>query len=267
MPSKTMPIRCLIVDDEAPARDELGYLLSCYPDLTIIGEAASASKAVSLCLERQPDLVFLDIQMPGQNGFEVIRALQMADCPLPLFVFVTAYDSYAVKAFEASAVDYILKPVSEERLAHTIERARAFLGQQINPLQKQLESLLTKIQGSDHTPLPTTHRISVEKHGRIRLIDPRDIVFCSYDDSRVMAHTRDDIFPAYGIASMDRMEEHLAGSTFFRAHRSSLVNLEAVVEFSPWFNGKYSLVMGDKARSKLTVSRSRVKEFKQRLGL
>nr|WP_321446013.1 LytTR family DNA-binding domain-containing protein [uncultured Cohaesibacter sp.] len=262
-----MPIRCLIVDDEAPARDELGFLLSQYADLSVIGEAASASKAVSLCLEQQPDLVFLDIQMPGQNGFEVIRALQVADCPLPLFVFVTAYDSYAVKAFEASAVDYILKPVSEERLARTIDRARGLLEQRSNPLQKQLESLLTKMQGADHPPLPTTHRVSVEKHGRIRLIDPRDIVFCSYDDSRVMAHTRDDVFPVYGIASMDRMEEHLAGSAFFRAHRSSLVNLDAIVEFSPWFNGKYSLVMGDRARSKLTVSRSRVKDFKLKLGL
>ena len=262
-----MPIRCLIVDDEAPARDELSYLLSRYPDLTIIGEAASAAKAVTLCLERRPDLVFLDIQMPGQNGFEVIRALQVADCPLPLFVFVTAYDSYAVKAFEASAVDYILKPVSEERLTATIERARTYLGKACNPLQQQLESLLSRIQGQDRPPSPTTNRISIEKHGRIRLIDPKDIVFCSYDDNRVTAHLRDEVVPIYGITSMDRMEEHLEGTSFFRAHRSTLVNLDAIAEFSPWFNGKYSLVMADSTHSKLTVSRSRVKDFKQRLGL
>ena len=99
------------------------------------------------------------------------------------------------------------------------------------------------------------------------MIDPKDIVYCSYDDNRVTAHTHDEAVPIYGIASMDRMEEHLAGTSFFRAHRSTLVNLDAIAEFSPWFNGKYSLVMADKKRSELSVSRSRVKEFKQRLGL
>jgi DNA-binding LytR/AlgR family response regulator len=110
-------------------------------------------------------------------------------------------------------------------------------------------------------------KISVEKNGRMRLLSPDEIVFCSYEENRIFVHTFDDILPIYGIGTLDRLEEHLSGSSFFRAHRSILVNLNLIREFSPWFNGKYNLIMNDKAGSELGVSRSRVKEFKQRLGI
>ncbi|PLW76868.1 LytR/AlgR family response regulator transcription factor [Cohaesibacter celericrescens] len=260
-----MQIRCLIVDDEAPARDELKFLLSSHALIDVIGEAGSAAQAIDLCQQSKPDLVFLDIQMPGQDGFDVIRTL--ADClpSPPLFVFITAYDSYAVKAFEASAVDYILKPVSQSRLATTIDRAVKLLHERQMPLQQQIESLLSQV--TDKRPTPKPSRVSVEKNGRIRLIDPAEIIYCAYEDNRIMAYRFDSVLPIYGIASMDRMEEHLANSGFFRAHRATLVNLNAIREFSPWFNGKYSLVMNDQTGSELTVSRSRVKEFKDQLGL
>ena len=195
----------------------------------------------------------------------MIRAITpQLDAP-PLFVFVTAYDSYAVKAFEESAADYILKPVQETRLATTLERAAKLLADQDLPLREQIETLLSQVarpQGSrKHT------KVSVEKNGRIRLLDPGDIVYCSCEDQRIVAHTYDETVPVYGIASMDRMEEHLEGTSFFRVHRATLVNLDAIREFSPWFNGKYSLIMSDQQRSELTVSRPRVRDFKQRLGL
>ena len=262
-----MQIRCLIVDDEAPARDELRYLLSAHPRIEVIGEASNASNAIQACETLRPDLVFLDIQMPGQDGFEVIRQLSAKMPDLPLFVFVTAFDNYALKAFEASAVDYILKPVSEKRLSATLERAAKLLGEETNPLRHSLETLLAKVTNNGSERQSNLSRVSVEKNGRIRLIDPKDIVYCVYEGHRILAHTHDDIMPIYGIASMDRMEEHLSGTTFFRVHRSTLVNLDAIREFSPWFNGKYSLVMRDHKASELTVSRSRVKDFKHRLGL
>ena len=260
-----MTIRCVIVDDEAPARDELRYLLGSHDTVEIVGEAATAAQAIELCLIHEPDLVFLDIQLPGDDGFEVIRAITPQLDASPLFVFVTAYDSYAVKAFEESAVDYILKPVQEGRLATTLDRASKLLSDQGPPLRQQIETLLSQVARPVSVQKHT--KVSVEKNGRIRLLDPTDIIYCSYEDQRIVAHTYDEMVPVYGINSMDRMEEHLDGTSFFRAHRATLVNLDAIREFSPWFNGKYSLVMADQTRSELTVSRTRVKDFKHRLGL
>ncbi|SNY90002.1 two component transcriptional regulator, LytTR family [Cohaesibacter sp. ES.047] len=260
-----MTIRCVIVDDEAPARDELRYLLGSHDRIEIVGEAATAAQAIQLCLDCEPDLVFLDIQLPGEDGFEVIRAVTPQLDATPLFVFVTAYDSYAVKAFEESAVDYILKPVEEKRLATTLERASRLLADKGAPLREQIETLLSQVTRPTSAQKHT--KVSVEKNGRIRLLDPADIIYCSYEDQKIVAHTYDEVVPIYGIASMDRMEDHLDGASFFRAHRATLVNLDAIREFSPWFNGKYSLIMADQMRSELTVSRTRVKDFKHRLGL
>lgn len=259
-----MKIRSVIVDDEAPARDELCFLLSSYPDIEICAQAHSADKGIAVIEKEKPDLVFLDIQMPGKNGFEVIQALSAMESP-PVFVFVTAYDNYAIKAFEASAVDYILKPLSEKRLATTIERVRKLLSENTEaPLESQLASLLNQVApkvGSE------VLKISVEKNGRMRLLSPKDLIYCSYKDSHILVHTFDEALPIYGIATMDKLEQHLSGASFFRAHRSLLVNLDFIKEFSPWFNGKYNLVMADKQGSELAVSRSRVKEFKRRLGI
>ncbi|WP_319412891.1 LytTR family DNA-binding domain-containing protein [uncultured Cohaesibacter sp.] len=265
-----MQIKCLIVDDEKPARDELSYLLSRQQDIDILAEADSAQDAISLSLAHEPDLVFLDIQMAGQNGFDVIRNLVPRIEKAPIFVFVTAYDSYAVEAFEASAMDYILKPVSEERLASTLDRVRKMHAETEDPLKQKLDMLLAQVGRQKQVidkPAPTYTKVSILTNGRIRLMDPDDIIYCDCEDNRVFAHTYDAILPVYGIASMDRMEEHLANTAFFRAHRSTLVNLDAISEFSPWFNGKYSLTMNDQQKSELTVSRSRVKDFKLRLGL
>ena len=111
-------------------------------------------------------------------------------------------------------------------------------------------------------------KVSVEKHGRITLLPPEKIIYCSYESGRVLVHTYDEVLPLYSITTMDRLAEHLADTAcFFRAHRAVLVNLDRIDEFSPWFNGKYNLVMDDSKKSELTVSRSRVKEFRQRLGI
>ena len=266
----SMQIRCLIVDDEKPARDELAYLLSGQKDIDILAEARSAQEAIALCLAHLPDLVFLDIQMVGQNGFDVIRSLVGRMQKPPIFVFVTAYDSYAVDAFEASAMDYILKPVSQARLSTTLERVRKMHAETQDPLKQKLETLLSEVARQKDAPEKPTQvhtKISVVNNGRIRLMAPDDIIYCECEDNRVFAHTYDAILPVYGIASMDKMEDHLANTGFFRAHRSTLVNLDAISEFSPWFNGKYSLTMNDQKKSVLTISRSRVKDFKVRLGL
>jgi DNA-binding LytR/AlgR family response regulator len=259
-----MKIRCIIVDDEQPARDELRYLLSRYNDIDIIGEADSAGKAISLIEQSVPDLVFLDIQMPGKNGFEVISELSNMS-RRPLFVFATAYDNYAVKAFEESAVDYIMKPLSEKRLDITLERIRKHFKEEKssgNSIESSLQALLSRME----TPKGAV-KVSVEKNGRIQLLAPDEIVYCSYESNRILVHTRVESCAIYGVPTMDKLADHLAGLSFFRIHRSLLVNLDAIREFSPWFNGKYNLIMNDSKGSELTVSRTRVKAFKQRLGI
>lgn len=259
-----MKIRCVIVDDEQPARDELRYLLSRYSDIDIVGETDSAGKAVSLIRDAMPDLVFLDIQMPGKNGFAVISELTGME-NLPLFVFATAYDTYAVKAFEESAVDYIMKPLSEKRLDLTLERVRKLIAEEKDDsgaIEDRLQALLSRIG----TPREAV-KVSVERNGRIQLLAPKDIVYCSYEANRILVHTHAETFSIYGITTMDKLAEHLADSPFFRIHRSVLVNIDGIREFSPWFNGKYNLIMNDSKSSELTVSRTRVKAFKQRLGI
>jgi len=259
-----MKIRCLIVDDEQPARDELRYLLSRYDDIEVVGEADSAGKAITAILDITPDLVFLDIQMPGRNGFDVLQSLSSIS-KMPLVVFATAYDNYAVKAFEESAVDYIMKPFAEKRLDRTIGRVRKLLSENSEPgytLENKLQALLARI-GS---PMERV-KISVEKNGRIQLLAPEEIVYCAYESNRILIHTRQESLPLYGITTMDKLAEHLASAPFFRTHRAILVNLDCIREFSPWFNGKYNLIMNNVERTEITVSRTRVKAFKDRLGI
>ena len=257
-----MKIRCIIVDDEQPARDELRYLLSSFEDIDIIGDVSSVGKALSLIEKTTPDLVFLDIQMPGRTGFDLVKTLSNTD-QMPLFVFVTAYDNYAVEAFEKSAIDYLLKPLSTKRLAMSIEKVRRYLGGEIQEsLQDKLQTLLLQMEGPREVM-----KVSVENNGRMQLLSPEEIVYCSYESGRIMIHTLEDEFPLHGMSTMDKLTEHLSGSSFFRAHRGILVNLDCIREFSPWFNGKYNLIMTDDKRSELVVSRTRVKEFKKRLGI
>lgn len=257
-----MKIRCIIVDDEQPARDELRYLLSSFDDIEIIGDVNSVGKAVTLVEKTLPDVVFLDIQMPGKTGFDLVESLSHKE-QMPLFVFVTAYDNYAVKAFEESAIDYLLKPLSTKRLALTIERVRRYLGEEVQEsLQDKLQTLLTQMEGPREVM-----KVSVENNGRMQLLSPKEIVYCSYESGRIMVHTLEDEYPLHGMSTMDKLTEHLSGASFFRAHRGVLVNLDCIREFSPWFNGKYNLIMTDRKGSELVVSRTRVKDFKKRLGI
>ena len=255
-----MKIRCMVVDDEDPARDELVYLLSAFEDVDVVGQADSADKAVEMINQLSPDLVFLDIQMPGKDGFHVVSQISGK---APCFVFATAYDQYAVKAFEKSAVDYLMKPIAADRLKLTLERVRQRLQESQSPaLPGELKTLLELVGHKSEVV-----RISVEKKGRIHLLNPEEIVFCHYECKRIMVCTQDGSYPIYGIATMDKLEQHLAGGPFFRCHRGTLVNLNHIKEFSPWFNGKYNLTMDDAAQSEINVSRSRVKDFKTRLGI
>jgi len=255
-----MVLRALIVDDEKPARDELAYLLGAHPDVAG-SQAASASQALDAIEADHPDLVLCDIHLPGSDGFEILRRARALP-RVPLFVFVTAYDAHAIEAFEQNAVDYLLKPVAPERLAVSLDRVRARLAEGRAGLPDALESLLTGLgRGAGLA------RVAVEQHGRIRLLPARDVVCIEAEDKGVMALTAEGRLPCHGLPTLTRAEERLAGQPFFRVNRAVLVNLERIAELSPWVGGKYLLVMDDPDRTEVTVSRNRVREFKERLGL
>ena len=257
-----MKIRTLIVDDEAPARNELAYLLASFPDLDI-REAQTASEALTAIRNDAPAIVFQDIQMPGHDGFDILREARCLPNP-PLFVFVTAYDQYAIKAFEKNAVDYLLKPVLSERLKKSVNRIRKTLGKQKGNSDPQPElGDLLKTVSSDR---PLT-RFTVERSGRIQFVDFDDIIYFELLDRKIMLNTHDECHPCHGLTSLDEVETRVASEPFLRINRSTVVNLRRVREFTPWTGGKYCLILDDDASTEVTLSRSRVRDFKKRLGL
>lgn len=272
-----MPIRALIVDDEAPARDELAYLLEAHPDVDAT-QAASAAQALERVAMGGIDLVFQDIQMPGQDGFDVLAGAQAQARP-PLFVFVTAYDTHAIRAFEENAADYLLKPVSPDRLAKSLERVRRMLaghadapGGQLAGAQfvdaphlgSAIERLLASAGRGGALPLA---RLAVEQGGRIGLVPTSEVLLIEAEDKRVVAVTDAGRLTCHGLTTLARACERLAGLSFFQANRAQLINLERIAEFAPWFGGKYCVTMADQARTEVTVSRNRVRAFKERLGV
>ena len=239
-------MRTLIVDDESPARERLKRLLAGIEGIELIGEAASGIQAVEMIERERLDLVLLDIQMPGLDGFEVIEALQDP----PLVIFVTAYDEYAIRAFEVNALDYLLKPFSRERLAKAVRRAQEALAEErdfparLGPL---LESLAAQGQ---HLA-----RLAVRDRDRIRVLDVDEVDWIGIEGEQVMVHVEDR---AYSIRrTLAELEARLDPAQFFRAHRSAIVNLSRVKEIIPWFKGTHKLCLTTGAEVDLSRARAR----------
>jgi two-component system LytT family response regulator/two-component system response regulator LytT len=259
----TSALRCLLVDDELPALDELSYLLSEVGDVDIVGTAHSATQALEKIESLRPEVVFQDIHMPGASGFHVLEQAMLRSDP-PLFVFATAYDQYAIRAFEENAVDYLLKPVSRERLSKCLDRLRCQLRQHCAAptAQPGLEALLRGMGLN-----PGLVRISVEHGGRVLLLGHAEVVLIRTEERRMVVFTRDAQYVHHGPGTLDRLEEKLAPLSFFRANRAELVNLAQIRDFAPWFNGKYLLRMRDQSATEITVSKARVRAFRDQLDL
>ena len=258
-----MEIKCLLVDDEPPAVDELNFILSGIAGVVVIGSSHSATHAIKTIRATHPDLVFLDIKMPGRDGFDVVQACASYQ-KTPFFVFATAYDEHAVKAFEASAVDYILKPFQADRVKSSVKRVKnLMLTQRQGSLCGQLEKLVGRIA----PPANPIAKISVEHKGRILLLDPDKIVYCKAEKKEILVCTDRPCYTLHGTVSLDTLEFRLKTYGFFRSHRGYLVNLACVKEVAPWFNGKYVLTTTDQASTEVPVSRRRVKPLKAQLGL
>jgi two-component system LytT family response regulator len=239
-------MRTLIVDDEAPARERLKRLLADIEGVELSGEAEGGVQAVEMIERERPDLVLLDIQMPGLDGFGVIEALEDP----PLVIFVTAYDEYAIRAFEVNALDYLLKPLSRERLEKAVRRAQEALTEEqdfamrLGPL---LESLAT--QGRYLT------RLAVRDRDRIRVLDVDEMDWIGVEGEQVMVHVGDRAYPIR--RTLTELEARLDPTTFFRAHRAAIVNLSRVKEVIPWFKGSHKLRLTTGAEVELSRARAR----------
>jgi DNA-binding LytR/AlgR family response regulator len=243
-------VRVLVVDDEELARTRIANLLKDMPDVEVVGEAENGIEAVEKVRALEPDVVILDIQMPGMDGFEVVESLEDA----PLVIFATAFDEYAIKAFEVNSVDYLLKPISKERLSEAMERARSLVSEP--PARDDQMARLAELVRAR-----AIRRLPVLKGKRIVLVDLDDITWIGAEDELVFAHTSSDKYMVN--STMAELEERLDPRVFFRTHRSSIVNLNHVKEIVPWFSGKYKVVVDDDAGSELVLSRGRVKGLRE----
>lgn len=241
-------IRALIVDDEALARDTVRLLLEEHDDVEIVGEAVDGLSAVELILELRPDLVFLDVQMPGKTGLEVIESVGAAN--MPAVVFATAYNEYAVKAFDACALDYLVKPFSDERFDATLDRVRNSLAQKRmadleGRLRKLLEATAVQAPGTDRPA-----RFMVKERGSIRFVDADVIRWVEAAGDYVVLHTDNDELMIR--ETMAGMEDKLDAAHFIRIHRSTIVRIDAIRELKPHFHGDYVVYLKDGKELKLS---------------
>ncbi|HHV06706.1 MAG TPA: response regulator transcription factor [Firmicutes bacterium] len=253
-------LKVLVVDDEAPARSELRYLLEKTGKVAVVGEAATGPEAIELTRSLEPEALFLDIKMPGQNGFAVAEVLLADEGQPPLIVFATAYDSYALRAFEVSAVDYILKPFQEERIAQTVDRLLALrAGFRQMELATNLQSFLDKVKQQQNVA-----RVPVDTNGRILLLPVESICYAYCRDKDVLVKTKTDEYQVR--STLVELEERL-GSRFFRVHKGYLVNMDHVAEVIPWFHGSYLLVLADSNNTEIPVSRRRAPLLREKMGI
>ncbi|MBI4750944.1 MAG: response regulator transcription factor [Acidobacteria bacterium] len=248
-----MKLKTIVIDDEASARSRLKKLLSSHPEIEIIGEAGDGMEAVQQVEALGPDLIFLDIQMPGLNGFQVLQALSN---PLPLVIFATAYDAFALAAFEANAVGYLLKPINRERLAHAIDRAR-----RISQVEPEMDAERKKVRQVVSDSVSTFPRqIVARKQDRFVLIPTSDIVLVMIEDSVVKIQTDSARFPTnYRLVDLENL---LPQPPFFRAHRSAFVNIEKVKEIAPFFKSTFLLTLNDRDGTVVQVSERQSKQLR-----
>lgn len=246
-------MRVLIADDEPLARDQLRRAIAAFPDVTVAAEAANGVEALERIDEHRPDAVFLDIEMPGLNGLEVAEQISQP----PLVVFVTAYDEYAVKAFETHAVDYLLKPLDSTRLAKAVERLRQRLQSPDPPPMHELLATLRRERA-----LPPL-RLAAQKAKRIVLVSPKDTLYVTTDDRLVFLVTNE------GRLLIERnvgdLEALLEPEGFFRISRGEIANLAHVTELFPWFSGTWRVKMSNGVE--LDVSRERSRRLKELVGV
>jgi two-component system, LytTR family, response regulator LytT len=258
-----MSLSAVIVDDEQLARDELAYLLKSLGDVDVVAQGKNGVEAVNLIREHNPDLLFLDVQMPGLDGFGVIKKLLDKKVHLPKIVFATAFDQYAVKAFEVNAVDYLLKPFDRKRVAQSVQKARAKLDT-ASASSDRIETLVRMLESQKQTS-----KILLKAAGRMFLVNQKDICFASIEDGLITVATSgaSGMEGQSNCRTLEELMDCLDPALFWRTHRSYLVNINRIKEVVPWFKSSYQLRMDDKKQTEIPVSRAQTKRLRELFGL
>ena len=255
-----MAINTIIVDDEKPARDELAFLLKAFPEISVIGQGKNGLEAVSLIKEHTPDLVFLDVQMPGLDGFGVLQKLVERKLKVPHVVFATAFDHYAVQAFDVNAVDYVLKPFDKARISTAIQKAKKEIEAHTSPAER-LEQLVSQLAAPK--PASTTPtKIMVRSQQRMLLVDAEDLIFASIEGGLISVTAR-ELEGSSNYRTLEELHAALDSDSFWRPHRSYLVNIHHIKEVVPWFKSSFMLKMNDKKSSEIPVSRQQTKRLRE----
>jgi two-component system LytT family response regulator/two-component system response regulator LytT len=255
----TATITTILVDDEQLACDELAYLLKEFPDIDVVATGHNGLEAVELIEKLEPDLVFLDVQMPGLDGLGVIRKLREAEAQLPHFILATAYDQYAVEAFRLEALDYVLKPVEKDRLAETIDRAR-------RAIQEQGKATSQAADTSARPPAPQRTKLLIRSNNRNLIVDAQDVIYATIDDGLITV-VATQVEGQSNYKTIEELQSNLDPGIFWRVHRSFLVNINRIKEVIPWFKSSYQLRMDDKKQTEVPVSRVQTKRLRALLKL
>ncbi|MGE3955690.1 MAG: LytR/AlgR family response regulator transcription factor [Vicinamibacterales bacterium] len=264
-------LRAVLVDDEQLAREELGYLLGQLGGVEVIGEADNGPAAVDTIDRLQPDVVFLDVQMPGLSGIEVARRLLDLDAGAQI-VFVTAYDQRAIEAFEVNAVDYLLKPVDPVRLETAVQRARRRIAAERTPASADgpaqplapahLEQILQLVTERQHR----RERLAIKVGDRLLLVQAEEIIHASLVDETITIVTS-QYAGTSNYRTLDELQARLDPDVFWRVHRSHLVNINKIKEIVPWFSRNYILRMKDEKATEIPVSRAQTKRLREYLKI
>ena len=277
-----MALSALIIDDEQLARDELRYLLEQVGGVDVLAEGANGIEAVDLIEELHPDLVFLDVQMPGLDGFAAIKRLMERGKakkpgteaePLPQIVFATAYDQYAVRAFDVNAVDYLLKPFDRARVEQALARVRGRMaGNAQGALpEARIDALLKLLDrppsaASKHQSAKLPAKLIVQAQSRLLLIDQAEICYAAIDEGVIRVVTQS--FEGHSkCRTLEELLELLDPSLFWRAHRGFVVNIDHIREVVPWFKSSYQLRMNDKRQTEIPVSRAQTRRLRELFNL
>ncbi|HJO39177.1 MAG: LytTR family DNA-binding domain-containing protein [Vicinamibacterales bacterium] len=257
-----MDLRTVVVDDEQLAREELCFLLEQFDDLSVIGQAGDGPEALRIIGDLDPDVVFLDVQMPGLTGFQVAREL-LTERARAQIVFVTAYDQHALEAFEVNAVDYLLKPVEASRLAKAVDRVRSrpqtpAPGLAAEDLERLVDLVAQKQNRRD--------RVAVKVDDRFVLVKADDIIYVSLIDDAITIVTA-NLVGTSNHRTLDELQANLDPAIFWRVHRSHVVNINKVKEIVPWFSRNYILKMKDAKATEIPVSRAQTKRLRDYLSL
>jgi DNA-binding LytR/AlgR family response regulator len=270
-----MSLTALIIDDEALARQELLYLLQSAAEVEVLAQGTNGIEAVELVRTHKPDVVFLDVQMPGLDGFAVLKKLIDKKTELPQIVFATAFDQYAVRAFEVNAVDYLLKPFDRKRVLKTVEKVRARIasktGLEISASEAtttdaRLDELLRLVEERTQPTKANSGKVVVRAQSRLFLVDQREICFASIEDGTISVVTR-NIEGESNCRTLDELTDQLDGEAFWRAHRSFVVNIQHIREVVPWFKSSYQLRMDDAKKTEIPVSRAQTKRLRELFNL